>query len=442
MTNKLILVVDDEIGIRELLSEILTEEGYDVKQASNALEARQLYEEHHPQLVLLDIWMPGEDGISVLKGWSEQGELDIPVVMMSGHASVEMAVEATRMGAFGFLEKPVALPKLLGTVAKALAAGRLRQQRFSIIDLGQSRSIADLRENLNRLLPKKTTCLLVGESGCGLELAAQKLMAATARLFVSQGTTWLENNPYEPLEEFQHGGIFIEDLDELSAAAQKGLLRLMEKLGRHDIRLICGSKVPLNALTQENNLVALELARHEMEVIHVPALREHREDFPLIAHNLLHRMVRSEEIPYRTLTSGALSILGQYDWPGNLPELANTLRTLALIAMSTEITYEDVHRFFQENGLITQSQDSNNTSPHPQLNPLFNQPMRQARDEFEKAYLEYHLRRAKGNMSRVAETVGLERTHLYRKLRQLGMTNLGFRGEMDLHDKASDHDPL
>ncbi len=440
MTSNLVLVVDDDIGIRELLSEILTEEGYEVKEAADAREARLLYEQYRPQLVLLDIWMPGEDGVSLLKSWSERGQLDIPVVMMSGHATVEMAVEATRIGAFGVLEKPVALPKLLSTVAQGLESGKLRQQRFSILELGHSSVITDLRERLNTLLLKKTPCLLVGESGCGQELVARKLIMQVERLFVPHEMGWLEDNPFHPLEAFQHGGIFIEDIGILTSGEQKGLLRLMEKLTRYDIRFLCGAKASLDMLIENNNLVALELARSLVDIVIVPTLRDHAEDLPEIAHHFLHRMVRSGEIPFRTLTSGALSILLRYGWPGNLPELANAIRTLALISAGTDITYEEVERYFFENGMAATEKDVLASLPSVELPPLLNQPLRQARDEFEKIYLEYHLRRAKGNMSRAAETVGLERTHLYRKLRQLGIAGVDFRNEMDKSDKVADPD--
>ncbi len=441
MINKLILVVDDEIGIRELLSEILTDEGYEVKEASDAGEAREMYVRYQPQLVLLDIWMPGEDGVSLLKEWREHGQLDVPVVMMSGHATVDMAVEATRMGAFGFLEKPIALPKLLGTVARAMESAQHKsEEQFSFADLGSSQVIADLRDKLKAASHRSGVFLLIGEHGSGLDLAAQKILKPDAPMFVSRDYAWLEDNPFLPLEAFQHGGILIEDIESLSLLAQKGLLLLMEKLERYDMRLMCGSRNSLEYMVIDGNLVASELVEQGVEAIRIPALREHVADLPDICRSFLGRMTKAGEIPRRSLSSGAISLLGSYPWPGNLPELANSLRTLALTSAGVEIAYEDVRRFFYEQGVQHVERDQLGAGGGGMATDwsfLFDKPLRQARDSFEKLYLEHHLREARGNMSRVAEHIGLERTHLYRKLRQLGIENMTFRGEVD---KPEPHD--
>lgn len=440
MINKQILVVDDEIGIRELLSEILTDEGYEVTTASDACQAREIYARYQPQLILLDIWMPGEDGLVLLKEWREPGQVDIPVVMMSGHATVDMAVEATKVGAFGFLEKPIALPKLLGMVAQAMEySKKLAEKRFSILELGHSAIINAIRDQLEAFLkkPATTPLVLVGEQGCGLALAAHHVISSEALLFAPQDDHWLEDNPFLPLDKYQHGAVFIESLESLPLLAQKGLRHLMEKMPRYDMRLICGTSLSLSELTAAGHMVSGELERLRAEVILIPAVREHTEDIPDIAHHFLHRMAKSEEIPQRSVTVGALSLLSQYGWPGNLPELANVLRHLALTCATGEITYEDVHQYFAGNVLSEQNRVS--YEPHDsgidqELAILYEQPLRQARNGFERRYLEYHLRVAKGNMSRVAEHVGLERTHLYRKLRQLGIETAYFRGEPDKSD--------
>src|SRR6187401_634627 len=171
-----ILVVDDEIGIRELLSEILADEGYRVDLAQNATEARARRQDARPDLVLLDIWMPDTDGITLLKEWAGSGLLTMPVVMMSGHGTIDSAVEATRIGAFDFLEKPISLPKLLAIVGKALAGGRvLPKTGLTLVNLGRGRVIQDLRQRLEQVSRLRTPVLFVGDPGCGFELCARHL---------------------------------------------------------------------------------------------------------------------------------------------------------------------------------------------------------------------------------------------------------------------------
>ena len=176
MTGRNVLVVDDEIGIRELLRDILQDEGYQVTLAENAAEARDYRQHTRPDLVLLDIWMPDCDGITLLKEWSNGGMLTMPVVMMSGHGTIDTAVEATRIGAFDFLEKPVALQKLLKTVIAALKHGeQLPKSSMSLFSLGKSVVINELRQRLEQLAVSKAPLLLIGEKGSGAELCAKFL---------------------------------------------------------------------------------------------------------------------------------------------------------------------------------------------------------------------------------------------------------------------------
>src|SRR2546421_11592986 len=174
-----ILVVDDEVGIRELLSEILEDEGHQVALAESAAEARRMRERGRPDLVLLDIWMPDTDGITLLKEWAGSGLLTMPVVMMSGHGTIDSAVEATRIGAFDFLEKPISLPKLLATVGKALAGGRaLPKTGVALVNMGRARVIQELRQRLEQVARLRTPVLFLGEAGCGFELCARHLHIA------------------------------------------------------------------------------------------------------------------------------------------------------------------------------------------------------------------------------------------------------------------------
>jgi FixJ family two-component response regulator len=203
MSANQILVVDDEVGIRELLFEILRDEGYGVRLAENAQTARSARKEMRPDLVLLDIWMPDTDGITLLKEWAGSGLLTMPVVMMSGHGTIDSAVEATRIGAFDFLEKPISLPKLLATVGKALAGGRiLPKTGLALVNLGRGRVIQELRQRLEQVNRLRTPVLLVGEPGCGFEVCARHLHLPNTPWVAPEDTEWAR---YESVRAAQRG---------------------------------------------------------------------------------------------------------------------------------------------------------------------------------------------------------------------------------------------
>src|SRR3954464_4358430 len=201
-----ILVVDDEMGIRELLSEILSEEGYEVPLAENASEARAFRTRARPDLVLLDIWMPDTDGVTLLKEWASAGLLTMPVVMMSGHATIDTAVQATRIGAYDFLEKPIALQKLLATVGRALKHGSEQPQaNLSLAALGRAALIAELKQRLERVLNLRTPVLLVSEPGCGIELCARMLHGRNTPWVAVDVTAQLAEAPLDLLQEAREG---------------------------------------------------------------------------------------------------------------------------------------------------------------------------------------------------------------------------------------------
>ncbi|MDE2423256.1 MAG: sigma-54-dependent Fis family transcriptional regulator [Betaproteobacteria bacterium] len=416
-----ILVVDDEIGIRELLSEILSDEGYEITLAANAWEAKQLRQSARPDLVLLDIWMPEMDGITLLREWVSLGQLNMPVVMMSGHATVDTAVEATRIGAVDFLEKPITLPKLLATVEKALRKGETQYRPdLSILQLGKGAVVSELKKRLDQVSNRLAPILLLGEVGCGTELAARYLHQPNTPWFAPESNEWLAENPFEPLNECQGGVIFIQEIKTLTKTEQRGLSQLLGKLEKHHVRLICASSMSVGALISENIIDAELITRISQLTLSIPPLRDHAEDIPEIATAILGRLIEVGEIPNKVLTSSALNSLRQLQWPGNLPALTNAIRTLALTTTNTDIVAEDVIK-------ISSDFDRQQKNHFNMIG--FDMPLRDARDLFEKAYFEYHIQNESGNMSRVAERVGLERTHLYRKLKQLGVKLASQRGE-------------
>ncbi len=415
-----ILVVDDEIGIRELLSEILKDEGYSVKVAENAQAARIARREARPDLVLLDIWMPDTDGISLLKEWAQSGQLTMPVVMMSGHGTIESAIEATRIGAFDFLEKPISLPKLIATVGKALAGGRvLPKPGLSFAHLGRAKVIAELRQRLDQVSRLKIPLLLSGEAGCGFELIARMVHLRNTPWFAPSDHAWLALNPFAPLADARDGVLFLEDIERLNRNEQRGLSQLITKLEKFNVRLVAATAHSLLPMIEAGEFDSNLHSQLSGITLRIPSLREHPEDIPDLATTMLLQMVEANECPLRGFSVGALNGLRNLEWPGNLPVLQNAVKTLAVTSLSTEISTEDVTRVATELGLNISAGDS------PMGGIPYDLPLREARERFEYQYFLHHIRREDGNMSRVADKVGLERTHLYRKLKQLGIRPSG-----------------
>ena len=406
-----ILVVDDEAGIRELLREILHDEGHQVWLAESAQEARGMRDAGQPDLVLLDIWMPDTDGISLLKEWATGGQLTMPVVMMSGHGTIDTAVEATKIGAYDFLEKPIALQKLLHTVSRALKRGEaIAKPREGLAALGKSRVVADLKARLDQVARTRSPVLLVGEAGSGFEHCARVLHEPGTPWVTPEDVSWLGDNPQDTLQQAKGGVLFLGELAHLGRLEQKGLGLILPKLDKLEIRLVCAATYALSKQVEEGAFDADLFHALSGITIAIPPLREHRDDVPDLAAAMLGHLIEAKEIPVRNFSTAALNALRNYDWPGNLHELENAVRSLAVTSLQDEIGAADVQavigQFRSEPGISSLPVD-------------LDQPLREARDAFEKIYFEHHIAKSSGNMSRVADAVGLERTHLYRKLKQL-----------------------
>ncbi|MCA3129575.1 MAG: sigma-54-dependent transcriptional regulator [Betaproteobacteria bacterium] len=410
-----ILVVDDEVGIRELLGEILADEGHSVSVVSSAAEARRARGRARPDLVLLDIWMPDTDGITLLKEWAGSGQLTMPVIMMSGHGTIDTAVEATRIGAVGFLEKPIALQKLIATVDKALARGAaaVPAAAQTLAFLGRSGPVAELRQRLERVRELHEPVLLLGEPGSGEELCAR---------FLHRGHMgWRPAQGEEALRAFlaglaagegTGGTLYLPGVDRLGLATQAALLGSLPDLLRADTRIVATALTTLPTRVAAGEFLPELFARLGAVTLRLPPLREHPEDVPELAGLILGRLVESKETPHRTLSTAALNQLRMYPWPGNLAQLEAVVKSAALAASGTEITPADV-------GATLSQQGDGATAALGGLS--LDSDLRTARDAFERMFFEYHIARAGGNVSRLAERVGLERTHLYRKLKQLGV---------------------
>ena len=422
MTARQVLVVDDEIGIRELLRDILQDEGYQVMLAENAAEAREYRQHTRPDVVLLDIWMPDCDGITLLKEWGTGGMLTMPVVMMSGHGTIDTAVEATRIGAFDFLEKPIALQKLLKTVTAALKhSEQLPKSDMSLLSLGKSSVINELRQRLEQISMSKAPLLLIGEKGSGAELCAKFLHQAN--------TPWMElldfqriaDAPLDILEQLREGALFIPEVADLDKTQQKGLMVLLAKAEKYGTRVVCGTSQPLPDKVTEGSFDNGLLQTLSVSTLRIPSLADHREDIPDLVRAMAFLLVETTASPYREFEIAALNMLRNADWPGNLTQLDSVIRNLMQTSLGEKISLDDVNRVMEQFAPLQRAVTEQSI---PKANGLpidLDQPLREARDQFERLYFEHHIQKADKNMSRVAEAVELERTHLYRKLKQLGI---------------------
>ena len=444
-----ILVVDDEPDIRGLVQEILEDEGYRVSSAESGTAARLALREGRPDLILLDIWMPDLDGITLLKEWSQDEGLPCPVIMMSGHGTVETAVEATRLGAYDFLEKPLSMAKLLLTVERALEADKLQQENIGLKrraplvhePAGHSTAMLRLREQVKRIAQHDTWVLITGESGSGRETFARYLHAQSPRRdrpFVDLSVSALIGGNaarelfgseegglthYGSLEKAAGGTLLMDEVADMDLEAQALLLGALDngsflRVGGAepvaiDVRII--------AVTQRNLEEEVRAGRFREDLfyhlnvvpLNIPSLRDHAEDVPDLLNYYLDFFATHEKLPYRRFSVGAQNFLRNYDWPGNVRELKNLVQRALILGGGDEITQQEVE------GALG--------APQPvQVQPLeglisFDQPLREARDQFEKAYLDYQLVKHAGNVSKMAKEAGMERTHLYRKLRSLGV---------------------
>ncbi|HEX4152887.1 MAG TPA: sigma-54 dependent transcriptional regulator [Steroidobacteraceae bacterium] len=445
MTASRILVVDDEADIRGLLKEILADEGYEVEVAADAAQARSVRAAHVPDLVLLDIWMPDTDGITLLREWSVTDGYDCPVVMMSGHGTVETAVEATRLGAFDFVEKPLSLTKLLRTVERALDAGRRKRlserSRGSAlaVPIGKSRLTQALREQLQQAAASTSPVLLIGELGAGREAYARylhSLSARSAKPFHVVVAASLGADPASALfgserdgkvtlgalDQASGGSLFISGLEDLSSEAQRALLGAIEQNGF--TRVGGRERVPLNVRWISSAQEGFEgysspepfrrdlVAHLNVITLRVPPLRDYAEDVPDLLRYYVERLVDDQHLPLRRFSVAAQNRLRNYPWPGNLSELKNLVQRVLVLGAGEEIRLEEIERELAVKMAIDE--------------PLVKQdllalPLREAREQFERAYLQQQLLLCNGKVGQLAKRVGMERTHLYRKLRALGV---------------------
>ena len=446
MSNPHVLVVDDEADIRALIKDILTDESYGVTVAANAEEARSARATDKFDLVLLDIWMPDTDGITLLREWSESGDPDCPVVIMSGHGTVDTAVEATRLGAFDFVEKPLSLAKLLRTVESALEStgrqsGTSRGMLPSLLaPVGRSQIMQGLRERVQQYARHEGSVLMSGESGTGRGAFARYMHGLSNRadepLTTLSAASVTESNFEAQLLGSEHDGeatagaferasggtLVIDELGDLSDDAQRVLFGVLDSGsytrigGTTPIKLDCRVVATVDA-DYEARIDAGQLRRdlvsHLSELkLRIPPLRDYAEDVPELLTYYVDKLVDSEGLTFRRFSVAAQNRLRNYPWPDNVRELKSLVRRLLLSGSSEDIALDEVEAEISSAGPVDE--------------PLVKQdllalPLREAREQFERAYLQQQLVLCGGKVGKLAKRVGMERTHLYRKLRSLGV---------------------
>jgi len=449
MTPRHILVVDDEPDIRNLVRDILQDEGYTVTTAEGGEEARKARRTRRPDLILLDIWMEDVDGITLLREWSESGDLPCPVVMMSGHGTVETAVEATRLGAYDFIEKPISLAKLLLTIERAFESDKLQRENIGlrkhaqpvIEPIGKSRAMEQLREHARKIAQHKSWVLIYGEPGTGKGTFARYIHQASPRrdgpfVEIAVGSISPENSAaeffghedgesihYGRLEQANGGTLCIGDIADMDLQTQTRLLSVLQtssftRLGGKeavevDLRII--------ATTQRNLEEEVAAGRFRDDLfyhlnvvpLHIPSLKEHADDVHDLLNFYIDYFVVNDKLAYRHFNFAAQNRLRNYEWPGNIRELKNLVQRLLILGTSEVIELDEVERAISS--LPAHSGDQQTSTP------AYDLPLREARDQFEKDYLEFQLRACDGSIGKLAKRVGMERTHLYRKLRSLGI---------------------
>lgn len=442
-----ILVVDDEADIRDLVKEILQDEGYQVETAASAKEAYQELSKAKFDCVLLDIWMPEVDGITLLKDWAQTGKLKMPVLMMSGHGTVETAVEATRLGASDFIEKPLSMAKLITSVEKAIKASPQRNKKtiHSLIPpliepIGKSPAIQQAREEAGKIAAQHAATLIIGEAGTGREAFARYVHSLSqekdgAFIDLVPAVVHVDQEPQTLFGEivdgelidgvFQQadgGVLFINELEDMSPTLQRLLYGALENESftpingdqKIDInfRLICSARPGF-----EKRADALKFRPDLLQMIsvlrlHIPSLREYLEDIPSLIRYYVDVMVEEHELTFRRFSIAAQNRLRNYEWPGNMRQFKNVIHRLLVMASGAEINPADVEAVLAiepalHSGMMKED--------------WLSLPIREAREAFEKAYLEHQLKLCDGKVGKLASVVGMERTHLYRKLKTLNI---------------------
>jgi len=444
-----ILVVDDEEEIRKSLTGVLEDEGYDVAAAGSSEACLDLLRRRKIDLVLLDVWLPGMDGIECLRQIRRDDAPDAPeVVMISGHGNIETAVRATKLGAFDFLEKPLSLERTLIVVKNALEANKLRGENVELkrqqpkgVIVGNSIPIKALRQQISLMAPSNGRVLIYGESGTGKELVARAIHEQSARsgsLFAEVNCAAIPEDHIEAelfgirgaavpdaiadrigkFERADGGSLFLDEVGDMSLKTQSKVLRALDEQRftpvatdeevRVDVRVIAATNKNLEDEIAKGNFREDLFYRLNVVPFFVPPLRERKEDVLLLAQHFLQDFAQQYGRKRREITEDALIWLSRYAWPGNVRELRNVIERMVIMnPMVVRFERKHLPPLLQRDGAPRTQEFSS---------------LHQARAAYERDYILRKLEENHGNVSRASEALGLERSHMYRKMKSLGIS--------------------
>jgi len=440
MLDRKVMIVDDEAGIRETLSECFQDESFSVAAASSGEEALEMLSRVNPDVIFLDLWLTGIDGLETLAEIRKINEI-VPVIIISGHGSVEQAVKATKIGAYDFIEKPLSLERVILTAGRAIEHKDLQVQNESLrkdltkrfVIKGESSIVSDLNEQLELAAKSSARVLIMGESGVGKELVARNLHLLSPRAgkqFVEVNCAAIAQELIES-ELFGHekgsftgafekkkgkfeladeGTLFLDEIGDMSLTTQSKVLRVIETQEFHrvggsknikvDVRLVAATNKDLQKEVKEGNFREDLYFRLNVIPIIVPPLRERRQDVPILIDHFMTLFSADYGKPVKAIEPAAMKALQDYDWPGNIRELKNTVERLFIMVLSNKITVRDISVFNKE------------TTDYFSF-----QTLKEARDSFERDYILKKLAENKWNVSKTAEMLQIERSNLHRKIK-------------------------
>jgi two-component system nitrogen regulation response regulator NtrX len=434
-TQHSILIVDDEAEIRNSLSGILEDENYQIRTAENGQQALDMVTEQVPHLVLLDIWMEGMDGLEVLSRLKRRVP-DLPVVMISGHGTIETAVQATQRGAYDFIEKPPQVERLLLTMSRAIRESELNKENFLLRSrggevqelLGVSSEIAAVRQTIKQVAVGESRVLVSGEPGTGKEVVGRLVHKASRRTdkpFISLSPAAVSEQTFEMalasmVARAKDGTLFLDEVADLTAPMQARMLKFLQDGVLPDpntgvptesnVRVISATSKDLKTLMDQGKFRADLFYRLSVVPIEMPPLRQRSMDISTMAQHFLKVLAPdAQSIP--RIAPATMAVLTSYNWPGNVRQLRNLVEWLIIMHPGKMVVPD----------MLPPELTKNETLDSNMMEMAASMPLRQARELFEKNYLANQLMRFSGNVSRTADFVGMERSALHRKLKSLGV---------------------
>ncbi len=455
-----IMIVDDDLDVRQSIMDVFGDEGYEVFGAGGGQEALKIVNQENIDLIFLDIWMPDLDGMQVLQQLKAVHP-EIPVVMISGHGTIETAVQSTKLGAFDFIEKPVSLEKLVITAKNALTIYHLQQENLRLKErfqhkpqlIGQSPVMQELQQQIAVVGPTNGWVLITGENGTGKELVARAIHRLSHRAdkpFVDVNCAAIPENLIESellgyekgaftgatnrkkgkFEQAHEGTIFLDEIGDMSLNTQAKILRVLQEQSLNRLGSTKTITIDVRVIAATNKNLETEIARgnfredlyYRLNVIpmHVPPLRERQNDIPLLAKQFMSHYARGKGEPNKQLAPEIMPILQQYNWPGNVRELKNLMERLAIMSPASMISSHDLPHYVRGKESKTAIASAGDDYPNSQF---YTDHLSEAVSKFEKYYLAKKLKEFDGNISRTAIQIGITRRNLHRKIKALSINS-------------------